>query len=148
MTSTRGRKLSGTLRPIAFSVSRLIDSSDFLGGSIGMSFGSGRPPPVGFGPKADIVSPTCRAILNRRTGQVAIRAEHATVARLRLEPRTATRAVVEKLTRIRWHRLGFDDAAVRASNAGLQMHFLHTVSGCIQVHLIPYDGTRTSYSIK
>src|SRR5262249_23077034 len=39
MTSTRCRNLSGTLRSMAFAVLRLMASSNFVGCSIGMSFG-------------------------------------------------------------------------------------------------------------
>src|SRR5262245_61405309 len=39
MTSTRCRNLSGTVRPMAFAVLRLMASSNFVGCSIGMSFG-------------------------------------------------------------------------------------------------------------
>ncbi len=43
--------------------------------------------------------------LNRRTGHVAIGAEHATVPRLRLQERAAARAFIEELTSVGRHCL-------------------------------------------
>ena len=53
---------------------------------------------------------TVRALLDRRTGNVAIRAEHTAIAVLRLQPCAAFLAVIKELSRVGRH--GFNDPMV------------------------------------
>ena len=66
---------------------------------------------------------TAKPLLNWGTRHVAVRAKYTTVACLRLEPRSTICALIEELTRVSRHRLGFDTATIRASNCRLQIHF-------------------------
>jgi hypothetical protein len=61
-------------------------------------------------------------LLDRRTRHRSIRAEHAAIARLRLEFLAAALADIEKLTGIEWHPLASLEAAFRASQDRFQLH--------------------------
>src|SRR5581483_1246112 len=60
--------------------------------------------------------------LNRRTRHRAVRAEHAAVAGLRLEPGAAAAAHIEKLARVGRHCLDLGRGAMRACDRRLQDH--------------------------
>ena len=60
--------------------------------------------------------------LDRRARHRAVRAEHAAIARERLEPFATALAVIEELARIGRHRLDSLIAAFGASECGLKLH--------------------------
>jgi hypothetical protein len=60
--------------------------------------------------------------LNWRTRYRAIGAEHAAIARLRLQLRAATGALIEELTGIGRHGLRFCNGAVRTGDGRLKKH--------------------------
>jgi len=56
--------------------------------------------------------------LNRWTGHCSIGTVDATIAGLRFQQLPAAFAVIEPLTRIRWHCFRFDMSTLRASDDG------------------------------
>lgn len=66
--------------------------------------------------------------LNGRALGIPVRTEHATITLVRLEQYTAACAFVEKLTRVRGHRLSFRVPALRAGDYRVQCHCLNLKS--------------------
>jgi hypothetical protein len=65
--------------------------------------------------------------LHRRALNRAVRAIHATIARLRFQPFATAPAVIEKLASVRWHFLGRLMAALGARNCGFRYDHLAVV---------------------
>ena len=65
--------------------------------------------------------------LHRRALNRAVRAIHATIARLRFQPFATAPAVIEKLASVRWHFLGRLMAALGARNCGFRYDHLALV---------------------
>ena len=64
----------------------------------------------------------CLVLLDRWAWHRAVGAEHAAVARERLEPRSATLAVIEQLASVGGHSLGRLMTAFRTGERRLQLH--------------------------